>query len=308
MQVKRDKRDVHGVLLLDKPLGMSSNKALQRVKYLLRARKAGHTGSLDPLATGMLPLCFGDATRYSHVFLDADKTYDVTATLGGRSATGDAEGDIVQTAPVPFLSLEDWQAIGDQFLGESKQVPPMYSALKHDGKRLYDIARKGGDVERPPRRIVIEYLTITAVGDDSINFSVRCSKGTYIRSLVEDLATTAGTLAWTSMLRRTAVSPFSSAMVTMEALEAAGDTLPELLAGCDAGLTNWAQVMLTAPEALAFCQGRLASLPSGQPGPRRCYGPNGLFLGTALTHADGSFADVRVMSAARMTLETARVR
>ena len=149
MQVKREKRDVHGVLLRDKPFGMSSNKALQRVKYLLRARKAGHTGSLDPLATGMLPLCFGDATRYSHVFLDADKTYDVTATLGGRSATGDAEGDIVQPAPVPFLSLEDWQAIGDQFVGESEQEPPLYSALKHDGKRLYDIARKGGDVERP---------------------------------------------------------------------------------------------------------------------------------------------------------------
>ncbi|MEO0575174.1 MAG: tRNA pseudouridine(55) synthase TruB [Pseudomonadota bacterium] len=306
MTTKRIKRDIHGVVLLDKPLGLSSNRALQRVKYLFQARKAGHTGSLDPLATGMLPICFGDATRYSHVLLDAAKTYDVVAALGGTSSTGDGEGEITARSEVPALSHAQWQAHADAFIGASTQVPPMYSALKHKGKRLYQIARSGQQVERPPRNIVIESMQVRAVDGDRVTFSVRCSKGTYIRSLVEDLAASAGTLAWTAELRRTGVSPFQDAMLSMDALEQGnGAELCGYLMGCDSALTGWPQVVLDQQDALLFCQGNLPLLPTDLTEYVRCYGPEQLFLGSALVHAGGVFDGVRVMSSARAVLEGA---
>lgn len=303
MTTKRTKRDVHGVLLLDKPLNMSSNRALQRVKYLFEARKAGHTGSLDPLATGMLPICMGDATRYSHVLLDAPKTYEVVAALGGTSSTGDGEGDITARRPVPTLSVAQWQEYADAFLGTSTQVPPMYSALKHNGKRLYEIARRGQEVERAPRQINIDSFTINAVAGNRLTFRVTCSKGTYIRSLVEDLAAAAGTLAWTAGLHRTGVSPFSGPMLSLDALEQTSGELQQHLLGCDAALSGWPKVVLNHADGLAFCQGKLASMPSDITENVTCYGPDGVFLGSALVGEAGRFSGVRVMSSARAMLE-----
>ena len=184
---KSRREAIDGVLLLNKPAGLSSNQALQRVKGMLNARKAGHTGSLDPAATGMLPLCFGEATKVCAFLLNADKTYRVSAKLGISTDTGDAEGNETGQEPVPEMGAEDWDAILQGFRGESMQVPPMYSALKKDGKRLYELARKGLSVEREPRPIRIDEIELLESAGTRLVFRVRCSKGTYIRSLVEDL-------------------------------------------------------------------------------------------------------------------------
>jgi tRNA pseudouridine55 synthase len=202
---------IDGILLLDKPAGMTSNQALQKVKRLLGAKKAGHTGSLDPGATGMLPLCFGEATKVCAYLLEADKTYRVTAKLGSATDTGDADGKVTDTAPVPELDRPQWQAVLDGFVGESMQVPPMYSALKRDGKRLYELARKGEHVEREPRPIRIDEIDLLEAAPNRLVFRVRCSKGTYVRSLVEDIARKAGTLAYTQRLHRESVSGFEEA-------------------------------------------------------------------------------------------------
>ena len=190
---KRPKQAVDGLLLLNKPSGITSNRALQIVKRLLNAKKAGHTGSLDPLATGMLPLCFGEATKVCAYLLDADKTYRVTARLGSATDTADADGKEIDTAAVPDLSAADWDLILQGFVGESRQIPPMYSALKQDGKRLYELARKGEVVERAPRRIHIDEIVLLEAAGSRLVFRVSCSKGTYIRTLVEDVAKQAGT-------------------------------------------------------------------------------------------------------------------
>lgn len=303
---KRRRRDVHGILLLDKPLGMSSNAALQRVKYLLSARKAGHTGSLDPLASGMLPLCFGDATRFSHALLDADKHYRVTARLGASSSTGDGEGEKTSVEFVPDWDAARWQTLADRFIGPIEQVPPMYSALKHDGKRLYQLARDGVSVERPPRSVTIHRLQVEAVHDDALTLAVSCSKGTYIRTLVEDLAEAAGTRAWTAQLRRTGVDPFESPMWTLDAIEsalAAERGIDDLMLPPDAALSGWPEVVLSAADALAFCQGR--SLQISSPGgeqPVRCYAPGRLFLGTGSSTDGQVLKPARVMSAAQRRL------
>jgi len=197
----RKGRDVNGILVLDKPSGLTSNRALQRVKGMFYARKAGHTGSLDPLASGVLPICFGHATKISGLLLDAAKTYEVVAKLGARSDTGDADGTIVDTSDVR-PSDADIERIIPQFLGEQEQIPPMYSALKVDGKRLYSLARQGKTVERPPRKISIYRLERRPAEEGSFALSVSCSKGTYIRTLVEDIAEAMGALAHVSVLRR----------------------------------------------------------------------------------------------------------
>ena len=216
------RRDVHGIVLLDKPEGLSSNQALQRVRGIFRARKAGHTGSLDPAATGLLPLCFGEATKVSAWLLDAEKEYLVRACLGERRDTGDSEGRVIETAELPDLDGAGWQALFARFTGEIEQVPPMYSALKKDGRRLYELAREGREVERAPRPVRIRSLQLIARESDELVFRVRCSKGTYVRTLVEDIAAAAGTVGYTRGLRRVAVGPFSgAAMVTLDALEGA---------------------------------------------------------------------------------------
>ena len=201
-QRKRTKVAVDGLLLLPKPKGITSNRALQIVKRLLNAKKAGHTGSLDPAATGMLPLCFGEATKVCAYLLDADKTYRVTAKLGRTTDTGDADGQEIATAEVPEMSRDEWLAVLHGFRGESMQVPPMYSALKKDGKRLYELARKGEVVEREPRPITIHDIELLELAGSRLVFRVSCSKGTYVRTLVEDIASRAGTVAHTASFHR----------------------------------------------------------------------------------------------------------
>lgn len=218
------RRPVHGVLLLDKPLGWSSNDALQKVKWLLRAEKAGHTGTLDPLATGVLPLCFGAATKFSQLQLDADKTYEATARLGVKTSTGDAEGDVIEERAV-HVTEEDVMNVASNFTGAIKQVPPMHSALKRDGKALYEYARAGIEVEREARAVTIHELAMTLerVEDKhaTVKMIVKCSKGTYIRTLGEDIGEALGCGAHLSALRRIGTGGFhASQSVTLEALEA----------------------------------------------------------------------------------------
>ncbi|HUQ50783.1 MAG TPA: tRNA pseudouridine(55) synthase TruB, partial [Gammaproteobacteria bacterium] len=263
MQATRSpSRDVFGLLLLDKPAGLSSNRALQRAKRLFGAAKAGHTGSLDPLATGMLPIFFGAATRLASHMLEASKTYRVTARLGIATATGDAEGATTEDrsqAPAPDAAT--LSAIAGRFVGELEQVPPMYSALKRDGVPLYRLARAGVEVERAPRRIVIDELVIERYRWPELDFRVRCSKGTYVRTLVEDLAKAAGTVGHVAALRRVAVDPFDGhALQTFEALEAAAmggsGALDALLLPADAALPGWPSASIEAAEVGRLTQGQ----------------------------------------------------
>jgi tRNA pseudouridine55 synthase len=244
------------VLLLDKPLGLSSNQALQKAKWLLRAEKAGHTGTLDPLATGVLPLCFGAATKFSQLHLDADKTYEATARLGIKTATGDAEGELIAERPVHVTS-EDLARVEAQFTGPIRQVPPMHSALKKDGKALYEYAREGVEVERAPRDVVIHKLELSAIGDDVIRILASVSKGTYIRTLGEDIGEALGCGAHLSSLRRTATGGFVEAQcITLEALEAMDEEerLAQLLPA-EALVDGHSRVTLGAEDAARFLSG-----------------------------------------------------
>ncbi len=254
------RRPVHGVLLLDKPLGWSSNDALQKVKWLLRAEKAGHTGTLDPLATGVLPLCFGAATKFSQMQLEADKEYAATALLGTRTSTGDAEGDVIEVRPVQ-VTEQDVANVLPRFTGPILQTPPMHSALKKDGKALYEYARAGVEVERTPRAVTIHALNAELALVDTaqlaINLIVKCSKGTYIRTLGEDIGLALGCGAHLTALRRTATGGFIVAQcVTLEALEAM--TEEERLAcllPVDALLERHTPVMLDSENAGRFLSG-----------------------------------------------------
>ena len=225
------RRPVHGVLLLDKPLGWSSNQALQKVKWLLRAEKAGHTGTLDPLATGVLPICFGAATKFSQLHLDADKCYATTLRLGVRTTTADAEGEVLQERPVTVTPAQV-EATVKTFIGDISQTPPMYSALKKDGKALYEYARAGVEVERAARAVRIDSIDITGMALDGggadappdVSLEVQCSKGTYIRTLGEDIGEALGCGAHLSALRRLRSGNFDVAQsVNLEALEAMTD-------------------------------------------------------------------------------------
>jgi tRNA pseudouridine55 synthase len=254
------RRPVHGVLLLDKPLGFSSNQALQKAKWLLRAEKAGHTGTLDPLATGVLPICFGAATKFSQLHLDADKTYETVVRLGVTTTTGDAEGDVLETRPVT-CSVGQLVEVLDRFTGPISQIPPMHSALKKDGKALYEYAREGVTVEREPRAVTIhdlELLDLRLDGDEPcLRLRVRCSKGTYIRTLGEDIAAALGCGGHLSLLRRVRTGPFdASQCITVEALEA----LPEeqrlqRLLPVQALLPDHTAVMLDSDNAARFLSG-----------------------------------------------------
>ncbi|MDP9600837.1 tRNA pseudouridine(55) synthase TruB [Variovorax sp. NFACC27] len=250
------RRPVHGVLLLDKPLGFSSNQALQKAKWLLRAEKAGHTGTLDPLATGVLPLCFGAATKFSQLHLDADKTYEATARLGIKTATGDAEGEVIAERPV-HVAPEDLERVQAQFTGPIRQVPPMHSALKKDGKALYEYAREGVEVERAPRDVVIHKLEIRAISEDTIRILASVSKGTYIRTLGEDIGEALGCGAHLTSLRRIATGGFVEAQcVTIEALEAMDEEerLARLLPA-EALVDGHSRVTLGTEDAARFLSG-----------------------------------------------------
>ena len=254
-------RPIDGILLLDKPRGISSNQALRRVSAALDARKAGHTGSLDPLATGLLVLCFGEATKMSGWLLDADKTYRTTAELGVTTDSADADGAVLERRAVGAIDPAQLDAVLAQFRGPQQQVPPMFSALKHQGKRLYELARAGVEVERTPRDVVIHELEVEAQTNTSIDLRVRCSKGTYIRSLVADIGEALGCGAHVSALRRTALQPFEQpVMWTLEQAEALAASDPTALQAAlldaDRALVGLDCVVLSAAQAQAFRHGQ----------------------------------------------------
>jgi tRNA pseudouridine55 synthase len=276
-----ERRAVHGVLLLDKPIGLSSNDALQAVRRLLRAEKGGHTGTLDPLASGLLPLCFGAATKFAQVSLDADKRYTATLRLGVTTTTGDAEGEVVERRAVT-VSGEDVRRACATFVGPLAQRPPMHSALKHEGRPLYAYARAGVEVERAPRAVTVHRLDVLEGAGDRWVVDVLCSKGTYVRTLAEDVGAALGCGAHLEALRRTASGPLAvEAAQTLEAIEVLDEAGRErLLLEPDALLADWPEVRLDDAGAARFLSGvrRRVDLPDL---PRvRVYGPEpGAFLG-----------------------------
>lgn len=291
------KRAVHGVLLLDKPLGLSSNDALQKAKRLYRAEKAGHTGTLDPLATGLLPLCFGAATKFSQVSLDADKTYRATLKLGIRTTTGDAEGETVSRREVS-VTREQVEAACRSFTGEIDQVPPMHSALKRDGKALYEYARAGVEVEREARRVTIHSLVIIDWQHDQLTLDVRCSKGTYIRTLAEDIGESLGCGAHLSALRRTASGALTlDGALTLEQLAAMTEAQRDAaLKDADALLADWPLVRLDNEGAGRFLSGVRRRLPLADAPHVRVYGPQPrAFLGSGHI-ASGELISNRLLS------------
>jgi tRNA pseudouridine55 synthase len=305
MARRKKGRIVNGILLLDKPAGMTSNAALQRARRLFDARKAGHTGSLDPLATGLLPLCFGEATKVSGFLLDADKRYEVEARFGITTDTGDAEGEVLSRTEDVALGAAELETAAARFRGEIDQIPPMYSALKHQGERLYVLARRGEEVERKPRRVCIHELRVNAVGEDRAQLSVHCSKGTYVRTLVEDLGQALGVGAHVTALRRTGLGPFGddAELVTPQRIEAVAEQGPQaldaLLLPVDAALSGWPEVRLTPEMAGYVRQGQAVWVPRA-PDARwlRLYAGDGRFLGMGTLLDDGRIAPRRLLSAA----------
>lgn len=317
---RRFYRDVDGILLFDKPLGLSSNAALQQVRLLFGARKAGHAGSLDPLACGLLPICFGQATKVCGRLLDASKTYRVEVQLGARTESLDLETEIVERAPVPPLDPAGVDAVLASFVGAQEQVPPMHSALKHQGQRLYELARRGETVERAARRIVIHQIDRVGLQGDRLRFDVRCSKGTYIRSLATDIARRLGTLGYLAGLRRLSVDPFDGhvmhTLAELQALRALGlgqmgaeaaaksadgpdpaglQRLDALLLGADVAFGELAAIQLDAPAETALLQGQTVAVHSPTPpGALRAYGAGGRFLGLVETSAPGRVKPVRL--------------
>jgi tRNA pseudouridine55 synthase len=298
-----NQRRVNGILLLDKPSGLTSNAALQAVKKLYRARKAGHTGSLDPLATGLLPICFGEATKVSGFLLDADKDYRVTCKFGERTTTGDAEGEVLEQRPVEDLSEDRLREVMQGFLGDIEQIPPMYSALKHKGERLYKLAREGVEVEREPRQVTIHALELLTLTPPLAEIRVHCSKGTYVRTLVEDIGEALGCGAHVSGLRRLGVGPFDdSQMIDMEGLQAvAGESehaLDQLLLPLESGLAQWPDVRLSSDAAFYLRQGQPVLVPKAPTaGLVRLYEGESRFLGVGEILDDGRVAPRRLMVA-----------
>ncbi len=296
-RVRIPRRQVHGVLLLDKPLGLSSNDALQKAKRLYRAEKAGHTGTLDPLATGLLPLCFGAATKFSQISLDADKSYRATLKLGVTTTTADAEGEVQQRREVN-VSAEQMQAACARFTGPIDQVPPMHSALKRDGKALYEYARAGIEVEREARRVMIHTINIVSGQGDEWVLDVSCSKGTYIRTLAEDIGEALGCGAHLSALRRTASGALHlDGACTLEQLGAMTEAeLDDQLRPADALLEDWPVVRLDAEGAGRFLSGVRRRLPLADAANVRVYGPEAkAFLGGGHITA-GELISTRLLS------------
>ncbi len=293
------RRVVDGVLLLDKPQGVSSNGALQTARRLLNAAKAGHTGTLDPMASGLLPLTFGEATKFSQMLLDADKVYEAVVQLGVDTDSGDADGAVMATRPVA-VDRAALEAVLTRFRGEIEQVPPMYSALKRDGKALYEYAREGIELEREARRVTIHALELLDFAGERFTIRVHCSKGTYIRSLAMDIGAALGCGAHLCALRRTAIGAFElSAAVTLAQLEAAAEGERDaLLAPVDALVAAFPAVTLDADAERALLQGRVLDEPRGAPGVSvRVYGPSG-FLGLGRWQDDGRLAPRRLIATA----------
>lgn len=254
-------RPVDGIVLLDKPIGLSSNQALQRVRRLFRAAKAGHTGALDPLATGMLPLCLGEATKFSQFLLDADKRYITCIQLGKRTTTGDREGDVLTDLPVPDLTDEALESVLNRFRGEIEQIPPMYSALKHEGKPLYEYARQGIVIERKRRQVTIADLTLVSRTADTLTLDIRCSKGTYIRTIGEDIGEMLGCGAHLHSLHRVSTAGYlAENMLTLEAFETIAeqgeDALDALLLPMDTAVEHLDKVFFSPEQTKDMMFGR----------------------------------------------------
>ncbi|EKD77009.1 MAG: hypothetical protein ACD_42C00503G0003 [uncultured bacterium] len=319
----RDQRpylySLNGIFLLDKPIGISSNGALQRVKRLFQAIqrsasasahekarkatiKAGHTGSLDPLATGLLPICFGDATKFCQYLLDSDKSYEVTMKLGVRTNTSDAEGEVISMRAVPTFSIEEMDVAFNNFRGDIQQIPSMFSALKHNGKPLYEYARQGITIERPSRPITIYDITVLSVEADLVSFTVKCSKGTYVRTIVDDIGEQLNCGAHVTALRRLSVGPYhASQMMTIEKLESLiaeeNFSAKNILLPVDSAVHHWPAVSLSSEHVFALKQGKSVTLPEeSTSGWMRFIDHNGEFFGVGEVLPDGKVAPRRLVA------------
>jgi tRNA pseudouridine55 synthase len=296
--------DLHGILLFDKPVGLSSAGAVARVKHLFDARKAGHTGSLDPLASGLLPICFGEATKFGAQLLDADKTYRVMVRLGERTPSADRESEVIEKRELPPYSSQHIDLALSSFPREYAQVPPMHSALKQDGKPLYEYARAGITRERAARAIIIHEMRLLDWQPPDLSFDVRCSKGTYIRVLAEDLAAQLGTIGYLSALRRLGVAPFDTEpQWSFEALDSMSlAQRREVLLPVDAALTAWGRLDLSLSGVSAFRQGQTVPVPveypGTVPGTVRIYAAGLGFLGLGQIEATGRLVPLRLISSA----------
>ncbi|MFO8045302.1 MAG: tRNA pseudouridine(55) synthase TruB [Halomonas sp.] len=294
---------VNGVLLLDKPKGQSSNHALQRARRLFQAQKAGHTGTLDPMATGLLPVCFGEATKFSAHLLAADKVYRTRVELGVVTDTGDAEGEVVERPAVPSLAAADVEDVLERFRGEIEQVPPMYSALKHQGRKLYELAREGKSIERAARRVTVYDARLLDFVGEAFELHVKVSKGTYVRTLAEDIGRALGTGAHISALRRLETGPFTGqGWLTLEALEALPDQAAReaMLLPVDVLVAHLPSLEVDAVEAAHLNQGRAArvdasAMDTGETARLYC---DGTFLGLGAVTGPQEVAPKRLLSTA----------
>lgn len=298
MRPPPDSRRLDGVLLLDKPQGLTSNAALQRAKRLFRARRAGHTGTLDPMASGLLPICFGESTKFAGGLLHADKAYRARIRFGERTETGDAEGEVIERSAVSFSEAHLHAALA-RFRGEIEQVPPMYSALKRGGKALYEYARQGKILERAPRRIIIHVLELESFDGVHAEVRVACSKGTYVRTLAEQIGSALGCGAHLRMLVRTRVGEFrledAHALIDLE--RRSEDARDALLLPVDSLLAGKPRLVLPAPIDEGFLQGRAVGPLRASAGVHRVYSGNGRFLGLGLADEAGMVRPERLVSA-----------
>jgi tRNA pseudouridine55 synthase len=301
---RRHGRDVSGILLLDKPQGMTSNDALQQVKQHYKAAKAGHTGSLDPLATGLLPLCLGGATKLSSFLLDADKRYRVRVRLGIVTTTADAEGEVVSTAPADGIGEQDLHRALERFRGPIEQLPPMYSAVKHKGERLYKLARQGIEVERTPRIVEVFDIDLVRFEPPDLEMAVHCSKGTYVRTLAEDLGKTLGCGGHVTGLRRVGVGPYVEGeirFVTLGNVERLAEeegvaALDGLLLPLESALGHWPAVRLSEDAAFYLRQGQAVLVPQAPTdGLVRLYNPSRKFIGVGCILDDGKVQPKRLL-------------
>jgi tRNA pseudouridine55 synthase len=303
-------RPINGIIVIDKPTGRSSNHVLQQVKRLFNAQKAGHTGSLDPLATGLLPVCLGDATRISSYLLDADKSYRVECKLGVVTDSGDSDGNIIAESVVPEINQSQIESIIQNFTGEQDQVPPMYSALKHQGQPLYKLARQGIEIERKARRVTIYDIKLVNFSSDSLCLDVTCSKGTYIRSLIEDIGQEIGCGAHVTMLRRTSVAGYNeSQSITIDDLVAHSenglDALDELLLPPEQALSDWPKLSLTSEQTQAVLHGQQLNLNLEHEGQLLClFNQHQQFIGIAEVTHGGVLAPKRIFQSQQQQLLT----
>lgn len=297
--LKPVKRAINGILLLDKPQGITSNQALQTVKRLFSAKKAGHTGSLDPLATGLLPLCFGEATKFSQFLLEADKAYWVSARLGIKTKTGDAEGEIIEERAIQPSCFEQLESVLSAFRGPILQIPPMFSALKFKGKPLYELARQGITVERSAREVTIHALTLLGTTEDSIELEIKCTKGTYIRTLIEDIGEVLGCGAYVQGLRRLGVGNYNEkGMISLQQLEAfSEEERDRCLLPLDSLLHSWPCVKLSQAAVYYLYRGQAILLPnvSEKGWVRLIHTVNDQFIGVGEVLEDGRVAPRRLI-------------